>query len=127
MSEFYRWQEYKALSDSEFYIAKESWDYQQSKIDILEVQLRGAEERAKLALDHKNKMVDELQKKYDAMYKAFIVADDCRKDWHESYMSARKERDELVYRIDGAMKILLAMKHNGAYKAVDILKGNKDE
>ena len=33
MSEFNKWQEYKALSDSEFYIAKESWDYQQAKID----------------------------------------------------------------------------------------------
>ena len=31
--------------------------------------------------------------------------------------------DELQGRIDGAMKILLAMKHNGAYKAIDILTG----
>lgn len=40
---------------------------QQDKIDLLEVQLKGAEERAKLALDHKNKMVDELQKENDKL------------------------------------------------------------
>ena len=37
----------------------------QAKIDLLEVQLKGAEERAKLTLDHKNKMVDELQSRVD--------------------------------------------------------------
>ena len=31
--------------------------------------------------------------------------------------------DELQAKIDEAMKILLAMKHNGAYKAIDILTG----
>lgn len=61
------------------------------------------------------------------MYNAFVVADDCRKDWHESYIGARKERDELQARIDGALKILDGMRHNGAYKALDILKGNKNE
>lgn len=79
---------------------KEIAEKRQAKIDILEVQLRGAEERAKLILDHKNKMVDELQKKYDAMYNAFVVADDCRKEWHESYMNVRLERDELQARVD---------------------------
>lgn len=45
--------------------AEAAWDYQQAKIDLLEVQLKGAEERAKLTLDHKNKMVDELQARID--------------------------------------------------------------
>ena len=35
---------------------------QQAKIELLEVQLKGAEERAKLTLNHKNRMVGELQK-----------------------------------------------------------------
>ena len=35
--------------------------------------------------------------------------------------------DELQARVDGALKIIDGMRHNGAYKALDILKGNKDE
>lgn len=144
MSEFDKWWEENCMilssdrteAEDIYNLGVES---QQAKIDILEVQLRGAEERAKLILDHKNKMIDELQKendrlntwyknvklqlenkqidcdrsdkerdelqkKYDAMYNAFIVADDCRKEWHESYMSARKERDELQGRIDELKK-----------------------
>ena len=119
------------------------WQHQQAKIDLLEVQLKGAEERAKLTLDHKNKMVDELQKKYDAMYNAFIIADDCRKEWYESYMSARKDRDELQARVDGAIvkwiaitSIITTHENNlpdEFYQKLDelhcalILKGNKDE
>ena len=44
--------------------------------------------------------IDELQNKYDAMHNAFVFADDCRKEWHESYISACKGRDELVCMID---------------------------
>lgn len=104
----------------------------QAKIELLEVQLKGAEERAKLTLDHKNKMVDELQNKYDAMHNAFIVADDCRKEWHESYMNVRLERDELQARVKQGLKIaedLMGEMQN--YKLGEslenILKGNKDE
>ena len=74
--------------------------------------------------------IDELKKKYDAMYNAFIVADDCRKEWHESYMSARKGRDELQARIDGAMKYIEPsdeLSHKAYRDLVKILKGNKDE
>ena len=74
--------------------------------------------------------IDELKKKYDAMYNAFIVADDCRKEWHESYMSARKECDELQVRVGEAVDYIaesggvnltseIALNH--------ILKGNKDD
>lgn len=49
--------------------AEAAWGYQQAKIDLLEVQLKGAEERAKLALDHKNRMVDELQARVDEAMK----------------------------------------------------------
>ena len=137
---------------------------QQAKIDALEVQLRGAEERAKLTLDHKNKMVDELQKendrlniwyknvklqlgnkqidcdrsdrendelkkKYDAMHNAFIVADDCRKEWHELYISASKECNELQARVDEALKeleLLNCYRTGNSDNAIDILKGNTE-
>ena len=39
----------------------------QAEIDLLEVQLKGAEERAKLTLDHKNRIADELQKENDRL------------------------------------------------------------
>ena len=41
--------------------------------------------------------------------------------------SQQAKIDELQARIDGALKILDGMRHNGAYRAIDILKGNKDE
>ena len=74
--------------------------------------------------------IDELKKKYDAMYNAFIVADDCRKEWYESYMSARKERDELQVRVGEAVDYIA--KSGGVNLTSEIalnyiLKGNKDE
>ena len=45
----------------------------------------------------------------------------------------RNEKGEFLLRIinrghfDGALKILDGMRHNGAHRAIDILKGNKDE
>ena len=41
--------------------------------------------------------------------------------------SQQAKIDELQARVDGALKILDGMRHNGAYRAIDILKGNKDE
>lgn len=164
MSEFNKWQEYKALSDSEFYIAKEAWDHQQAKtndsentravlyrenmdlrekntnlqakIDALEVQLKGAEERAKLALDHKNKMVDELQEQ-------LRIEREQGTDYFTDFHNAIAQRDELQSRVDEA---LIEMKNQLGdedfcdmqrpdYDAMlyalrnikDILKGNKDE
>lgn len=92
---------------------------------------------------HQQAKIDELQKKYDAMYNAFTVADDCRKEWHESYMSARKERDELQARIDELQEHSLMLReaakswfYNEGEKNIlisqaddldRILKGNKDE
>ena len=43
--------------------------------------------------------IDELQKKYDAMYNAFVVADDCRKEWHRCYVGIRQREDELQKRV----------------------------
>lgn len=43
--------------------------------------------------------IDYLQNKYDAMYRAFIVADDCRKEWHRCYVSIRQREDELQKRV----------------------------
>ena len=53
---------------------------------------------------------------FDVPYRAF------------KYMQSQQAKiDELQARIDGALKILDGMRHNGAYRAIDILKGNKDE
>ena len=41
--------------------------------------------------------------------------------------SQQAKIDELQGRVDGALKILDGMRHNGAHRAIDILKGNKDE
>ena len=43
--------------------------------------------------------IDELQNKYDAMYRAFTVADDCRKEWHRCYVGIRQREDELQKRV----------------------------
>lgn len=47
--------------------------------------------------------IDELQRKYDAMYNAFVVADDCRKEWHRCYVGVRQREDDLQIRIDKAL------------------------
>lgn len=41
--------------------------------------------------------------------------------------SRQAEIDELQKRIDDALKILQEMKHNGAYRATYILKGNEND
>ena len=54
-----------------------------------------------------------------------------RAKYHHFYQAGQQSQqakiDELQARIDGALKILDGMRHNGAYRAIDILKGNKDE
>ena len=53
---------------------------------------------------------------FDVPYRAF------------KYMQSQQAKiDELQARIDEALKILDGMRHNGAYRAIDILKENKDE
>ena len=51
MSEFNKQQEYKALSDSEFYIAKESWNHQQAKIDELKAKNEKTQKQFNFLLD----------------------------------------------------------------------------
>ena len=48
-------------------------------------------------------------------------------DKNDIILSQQAKIDELQGRIDGALKILDGMRHNGAHRAIDILKGNKDE
>lgn len=40
-----------------------------------------------------------MQNKYDAMYRAFTVADDCSKEWHRCYVGIRQREDELQKRV----------------------------
>ena len=89
-----------------------------------------AEDIYNLGVESQQDKIDELKKKYDAMYNAFVVADDCRKEWHESYISASKERDELQAMIDKALLKLTEKKTmyvDIVAETIDILKGNKDE
>ena len=74
-----------------------------SELSYKELQEQGVFDvpyRAFEYMQYQQTKIDELEKKYDAMYNAFIVADDFRKEWHESYMIARKERDELQAKYD---------------------------
>ena len=78
--------------------------------------------------------IDELQNKYDAMYRAFTVADDCRKEWYRCYVDIRQREDEMKKRIDdlksfcikGVESNMLSIEYNQAlidmYK---ILKGEE--
>ena len=60
--------------------------------------------------------IDEITKQRDSFIKAHHIS-------MNDVCEHKDKIDELQGRIDGAMKILLAMKHNGAYKAIDILTG----
>lgn len=68
---------------------------------------------------------DELQNKYDAMYRAFTVADDCRKEWHRCYVGVRQREDELQKRIDEALAVLSNMKQHGTDEAIYLLRGDQ--
>lgn len=115
MSEFDKWWEENYMSVSAdrteaediYNIGVES---QQAKVELLEVQLKGAEERAKLTLDHKNKMVDELQSRVD---------------------EALERMDAESSNSWGLWKEKADMYEQGASDAYEksywILKGNKDE
>lgn len=137
MSEFDKWWEENCMilssdrteAEDIYNLGVES---QQAKIDILEVQLKGAEERAKLTLDHKNKMVDELHKENDRLntwYKNVkLQLENKQIDCDRS----DKELEELQARIERGLKIaedLMGEMQN--YKLGEslenILKGNKDE
>ena len=80
---------------------------QQAKIGILQIKLNGADERAAAVLNHKNKMIDELQARVDEITNHVgINFDEERDDDQHSYWSGYNQ----------AMRELN-----------DILKGNKDE
>ena len=50
--------------------------------------------------------IDELQNKYEAMYRAFTVADDCRKEWHRCYVGIRQREDDLQKNFNNALKTI---------------------
>ena len=104
---------------------------QQSKqAEVDELQLKLSEDSRALhnVIDIERKKCEELQNKYDAMYRAFTVADDCRKEWHHCYMGARQREDELQKRIDEALKELEYIhfyKTQNSNNAIKILKGDQ--
>ena len=89
----------------------------------------------KMGEQSKQAEIDELQNKYYAMYRAFTVADDCRKEWYRCYVDIRQREDEMKKRIDdlksfcikGVESNMLSIEYNQAlidmYK---ILKGEEN-
>lgn len=68
--------------DADTRVASVAWQEQQAKIDILQIKLNGADERAAAVLNHKNKMIDELQARNDYLSKKFndlarLILDEC--------------------------------------------------
>ena len=63
------------------------------------------------------------QAKIDELQKQVITQGQNFNDQAQKLKDTEYFNQKLQGRIDGAMKILLAMKHNGAYKAIDILTG----
>ena len=99
-------------------------DKMQAKIDEFK-KLRSLDEMAINQLAQANQVwqvkCDELQRKYDAMYNAFTYSDDCRKEWHESYMRLKSRISEALDMLEGRQgKVLLD-------DIVDILKGTTNE
>ncbi|MDC4642651.1 hypothetical protein Q7G06_15730 [Acinetobacter baumannii] len=65
-----------------------AWKHQQEKVEELQVQLKGAQERAQLVLQYKDKYRlerDDLQKRVDrrglVIAKALSIASDLQKSW----------------------------------------------
>lgn len=70
---------------------------QQAKIDILQIKLNGADERAAAVLNHKNKMIDELQARvgvYDEHVKTL-------KNIHENDFNEESESSYILGNLDG--------------------------
>lgn len=58
---------------------------------------------------------------------SYCEEDEAKIHFEAGAQSQQAKIDELQARVDEALKILDGMRHNGAYRAIDILKGNKDE
>ena len=92
------------------------FEEQQKKIDLLETEL--TETQAFLNKQNRIKQV-----KIHELQKQVITQGQNFNDQAQKLKDAEYFNQKLQGRIDGAMKILLAMKHNGTYKAIDILTG----
>lgn len=78
MGEFEQW--FKSLNENgrvtyflgqEGKIAKEAWDFQQSKIE-------------------------QLEKEKQALHNAFVYMDECRKEWHQGFMRLHEQKNEAL-------------------------------
>ena len=92
--------------------AKDAWQEQQAKIDILQIKLNGADERAAAVLNHKNKMIDELQARID-VYEKHVKA---IKHIHETQFNKNTDASFILGNLDGFIEYLESD-----------LKGAKDE
>lgn len=103
----------------------------QAEVDGVQLKLSDDSRVLHNVIDIEKKKCEELQNKYDAMYKAFTVADDCRKEWHRCYVGIRQREDELQKRIGDAIydlqHIESAMWEEQVEHVLRILKGNKND
>ena len=101
---------------------KRELKFKDASIKNLKLQI----ENKQIDCDISDRKMDELQNKYDAMYRAFTVADDCRKEWHRCYVGIRQREDELQKRIESAMELLEYNEYvDSALQALEILKGEE--
>lgn len=107
--------------------AKKAWDARQAEIDAITKQRDSFIKAHHISMNDVCELkaeIDELQSKYDAMYRAFTVTDEYRKEWHRCYMGVRKREDELQKRIDEALEAF----EDGSFNyCQSILKGNQNE
>ena len=101
--EFDEWKEEFGVNDSKYSIEHY----------LMEQAFKAGQKSQQEEVDRLQTEVDELQNKLD---------------YHiETNADLARLVLELRARVDGSLKILEGMRHNGAYKAIDILRGNKDE
>ena len=139
MSDFDEW--FKSLNEGgrttyflgqEGKISKEAWDFQQAKIDCMQVRLDGANERAMSLLNHKNVMVDKMQAEIDEFKKLRSLDEMAINQLAQANQVWQIKCDELQARVDATLeKCYIGIRKQGGDHYLelveDILKGNKDE
>ena len=125
---FDEWAKFQGLSlekdDNGLYVnrhthyARKGWGAKPEKAEINELKRKlkfkdASIKNLKLQIENKqidcdisNRKVEELQNKYEAMYRAFTVADDCRKEWYRCYVSIRQREDDLQKNFNNALKTI---------------------
>ena len=132
MSEFDKWWEENYMNVSANRTEAEDIynlgvESQQAKIDKLKSDNQLSESQIGQACVKWKEIAEKRQAKIDELQEQLRIEMERGTEYFTDFHSAIAERDELQARIDGALKILNGVYLNGSYRAIDILKGNKDE